>query len=248
MKKYFFVIGIVGFLLACANNNSETNHYKQGNLEFFETYEFSEIQHEWNEAVLISQTTVFTEKDSATMAKEATIPLDKISEGKNLGNLVGLTGSYEIGYVDEKDLAIVDSILQIESIASLFPPDMVFMWSHKPTNNVSNKKMYVLYAVKIPDGGKARVDGKDIARANVVNDEQSGNLMIEISMSEKGADKWEKMTSDNVNRVLVMTMDRKVLSAPRVMSAISGGTTQISGAFDRKEADELAGRINARVK
>jgi SecD/SecF fusion protein len=63
-------------------------------------------------------------------------------------------------------------------------------------------------------------------------------------MTEEGAEKWAEMTSDNVNKIVAITMDDVVYSAPRVINAITGGNTQISGSFTIDEAKDLAGLLN----
>ena len=65
-------------------------------------------------------------------------------------------------------------------------------------------------------------------------------------MSEDGQYIWADMTSANVGRIIAITMDNKVYSAPRVMNAITEGNTQISGSFSAEEAVNLAARINAK--
>lgn len=45
-----------------------------------------------------------------------------------------------------------------------------------------------------------------------------------------------------------MVVDKKVLSAPRVYSVITEGTTEISGTFTKQEAEELAERINSQIE
>ena len=63
-------------------------------------------------------------------------------------------------------------------------------------------------------------------------------------MTPEGADEWGRMTSDNKDRIIAITMDSVVYSAPRVINAITTGNTQISGSFSFQEAEDLAGLLN----
>ena len=47
-------------------------------------------------------------------------------------------------------------------------------------------------------------------------------------------------TAANVNKVLTITLDKRVISAPRINSAITGGSGQITGSFTADEANALA--------
>lgn len=47
---------------------------------------------------------------------------------------------------------------------------------------------------------------------------------------------WSDLTRSNINRVLAISLDGKILSAPKVMSAIDGGNCIITGSFDNREA------------
>ena len=53
-----------------------------------------------------------------------------------------------------------------------------------------------------------------------------------------------RMTSENINRRVAISMDNVVYSAPVVRGAINNGNTQISGDFTFDEANDLAGLLN----
>jgi len=120
------------------------------------------------------------------------------------------------------------------------------MWSADLENidTKSKEKAYMLYAVRVPETGKAKVGGKDIKTASTGYDQTNGKITVDLSMTEEGADKWAMMTSDNVDRIVAITMDDVVYSAPRVINAITGGNTQISGSFTIDDAKDLAGLLN----
>jgi SecD/SecF fusion protein len=165
---------------------------------------------------------------------------------KGLADFVKSAGDYALGYVAAENKSAVEAILKREDVLSVFPEDVKFMWSADLEDVAVNSKeqAYVLYAIRVPETGKAKVGGKDIKNARTGYDEQSGKITVDLTMTEEGSDKWAEMTGDNVNKIVAITMDDVVYSAPRVINAITGGNTQISGSFTIDEAKDLAGLLN----
>jgi SecD/SecF fusion protein len=225
------------------------------NLQFYETYFPSEIGGQWQQAVALSrQKEVIDEnmgsvEDSATMAKKEKESKSLSSFGgtqKGLSDLVKPAGDFAMGYVSSENKMAVDAILNRSDIMALFPEDVKFMWSAEleQISDKSKEKAYTLYAIRIPENGKARVGGKDVKTASTGFDEGTAKITVDVSMTPEGSDKWAEMTADNAGRMVAITMDDVVYSAPRVNEAITGGNTQISGNFDIEEAKDLAGLLN----
>jgi SecD/SecF fusion protein len=242
------------------------------NLQFFETYFPSEIGSQWKEASDLSKTKeikeVETESDSDTTSEASsstgndtlkgkdsskTKSLKSLTSldggrGKGLADYVESAGEFAMGYVSKENRRKVEDILKRADVMAKFPEDLKFMWSAEMENISQNKKqkknMWALYAIKVPENGKAKVGGKDIKSASTGFDDQSGKITVDLNMTVEGGDKWAEMTSDNVNRIVAITMDEVVYSAPRVINAITGGRTQISGSFTTEEAKDLAGLLN----
>ncbi|NBP29091.1 MAG: protein translocase subunit SecD [Flavobacteriia bacterium] len=101
---------------------------------------------------------------------------------------------------------------------------------------------YMLYACKIPFDGKARVNGKHISSASTGYDK--GKITVDLSMTADGTTEWGQMTTENKDRIVAITMDNVVYSAPTVINPITNGNTQISGTFTFEEAEALAGLLN----
>lgn len=237
------------------------------NLQFFETYFPTEIANQWQQAAMVSKTEEVKEspidtlslanngdtlglavKDSLDTLKDAVKPLPTLGgkSQKGLAELVKAAGNYSLGFVSPADKIAVDAILARKDVISIFPEDLTFMWSAdlEEVDLKTKEKAYMLYAIKVPENGKARVGGKDIKTASTGYDQTSGSITVDLEMSADGADKWALMTSENVNRIVAITMDNVVYSAPRVINAISGGRTQITGNFNIEEAKDLAGLLN----
>ncbi len=224
------------------------------NLQFFETYFPSEIGGQWQQATSLSRTKEVIIDDLAVVADSSDTLKDKSLESlstlggsqKGLSDFVKPAGDYALGYVAAENKTAVDLILNRNDILALFPEDVKFMWSAELEQVATNSKemAYALYAIRIPESGKPRVGGKDVKSASTGYDEQSGKITVDLKMTDDGADKWAEMTSDNVNKIVAITMDNVVYSAPRVINAITGGSTQISGSFTIDESKDLAGLLN----
>lgn len=221
-----------------SSQNERLKNIKPVNIQFFETYTVNDISSQWLAACKWS-----AETDS--LAAQGEVPLDQIGF-RGLRALVRFTENPGLlGFSLEKDVSKVDSILAIPEIAKLFPKDLEFMWSLNPEKMENAQSFYNLYAVKIPAGKKARIDGRHIVEAVPDMDNTNGRMIINLSMTKDGEAEWELMTRDNINRCIAITMDKKVISCPLVMSVIAGGKTQISGNFSMEEAGKLSDQINA---
>ena len=235
------------------------------NLEFFETYMPEQIQMQWQEATRLSKlnevslddlalTTDTTTDTTAVAADTGKViedpkPVNEtgaMASKKALSELVVPVGGYAIGYVNANDKAAVDAILRRKDVKSVFPQDIQFMWSAKPesVDNKSKKTAYFLYACRVPDTGKARVRGEHVSSAKVDYDQTDGSIIVSLGMTNEGADEWGRMTTENKDRIIAITMDSVVYSAPRVINPILNGNTQISGSFSFQEAEDLAGLLN----
>ncbi len=89
------------------------------------------------------------------------------------------------------------------------------------------------------------LDGKYLKRAQLVFEPNTGEPIVSIQFDDEGAKLFEKITGENVDKVLAIYLDGYVISAPVVREAISGGTAQISGNFTPEEGRQLVGRLNS---
>lgn len=216
------------------------------NLQFFETYQLKEVGAFWQQAIVLSKQVEVEKVDTNKIQNLETLTAENSNVNNGLGELVQTAGGYSIGYVKPEDKSKVDEILRREDILSVFPDDLKFMWSSEmePMSKNAKEKFFSLYAVRLPANGKAKVGGTDIKSASTGFNQNSALITVDLTMSQTGAEKWALMTGENVNRVIAITMDNVVYSAPRVMDQITAGNTQISGSFTIEEARDLAGLLN----
>lgn len=96
-----------------------------------------------------------------------------------------------------------------------------------------------------PDGN-VYMTGEDIANAQattITDSMQNKQFIVELTMTEAGAQKFAEVTSANVGKRCPIVYDDQVISNPEVLSAITGGTAQIEGMATFEEAENLASAI-----
>ena len=227
------------------------------NLQFFETYSIQEIGAQWQQATALSATVALADEETDNILTDSTnaendsskiLDLTTLNdeEKSGLADLISPAGAFSMGYCTPENKNSVDVILKRNDILSLFPEDVKFMWSSDlEIINIDTKELgYFLYAVRVPQDGKAKVGGRDIKNASTGYDQNEGKITVDLQMTEEGGDKWAQMTQENTGRVISITMDNVVYSAPRVNEPITGGRTQISGSFSINEAKDLSGLLN----
>jgi preprotein translocase subunit SecD len=73
-----------------------------------------------------------------------------------------------------------------------------------------------------------------------VQADQMANIVVAFELNAEGTKVFGDYTSQNVGKFLAIVLDKKVLSVPRVNSAITSGRGIIEGKFTTEEANSLA--------
>lgn len=81
--------------------------------------------------------------------------------------------------------------------------------------------------------------GAAIRSVNVATDEL-GRYIIQFTLTPEGTRIFADYTSQNIGQFLGIVLDKQVISAPRVESAITEGSGIISGSFTHETANALA--------
>ena len=145
------------------------------------------------------------------------------------------TGSL-IGYSHVKDTAAVNEILAMPQVKATLPRNARLLWEMKP-----NGEVIALHAIKITTrDGKAPLDGGAVVDARQEYEHNSGRPVVSMNMNGEGAKVWARLTKENVGHSIAIVLDGYVCSSPNVNDEIKGGSSQISGQFDVKEAQDLA--------
>ncbi len=94
---------------------------------------------------------------------------------------------------------------------------------------------------KLPIEKQVMVQGEDLTDAQPGFDQQrSGEPVVNFRFNIRGAQKFGDVTSKNVGRLFAIVLDNKVISAPRILTPITGGSGQISGHFTVEQANNLS--------
>jgi protein-export membrane protein SecD len=81
--------------------------------------------------------------------------------------------------------------------------------------------------------------GDNLTDAGVSGDE-NGRPAVSFVFDAVGAQRFGDVTKENIGRIFAIVLDGKVISAPRIQSAITGGSGMITGNFTAEEAGSLA--------
>lgn len=82
--------------------------------------------------------------------------------------------------------------------------------------------------------------GKDLKSVVVSRNPNTGEVVIDFTLSDEGAKIFDEYTSNNIGKILAIVLDKKIISAPRVQGRIPSGQGQITGNFTLETANNLA--------
>ena len=85
----------------------------------------------------------------------------------------------------------------------------------------------------------------DIVNAESINNTSGHGYIIAIELNTAGRTKLYLLTKENRGKRLGIYIEGKFITAPVIYSVISDGKAAIAGGFSRKEADEIALKLNA---
>ena len=89
------------------------------------------------------------------------------------------------------------------------------------------------------------VDGGDLTDARAGTNGQTGDWVVNFKFNSNGGRRFADITRANVGKRFAIVLDDKVISAPAIREAITGGSGQISGGFTVTSANELAVLLRA---
>lgn len=105
-------------------------------------------------------------------------------------------------------------------------------------NLSGTQERYSLLVKRAPE-----LTGEHITRANVSLNPMTGAPEIHFSLDSEGATIFGDVTTRSIGQRLAILLDGEIVSAPTIQSAITGGSGQITGQFDLKEAYDLAAAL-----
>ena len=87
---------------------------------------------------------------------------------------------------------------------------------------------------------KIIMSGENLIDAQPRVDSQTNKPMVFFSLDRYGAQKFGKVTTNNVGKRLAIVLDNQIISAPVIREAITGGSGSISGNFSFQQVTDLA--------
>ena len=93
---------------------------------------------------------------------------------------------------------------------------------------------------KLPVEKRVMVQGEDLTDAQPGFDQQNQQPIVNFRFNIRGGQRFGQVTSENVGRPFAIVLDGKVISAPRILGPITGGSGQISGNFTVEQANNLS--------
>src|SRR5829696_1091021 len=98
---------------------------------------------------------------------------------------------------------------------------------------------------RVPVERRVIVEGGDLTDAQPGFDQRTNEPIVNFRFNLRGAQKFGQATTENVGRPLAIVLDNEVISAPRILQPITGGSGQISGRFTVQQANDLAVLLRA---
>ena len=89
------------------------------------------------------------------------------------------------------------------------------------------------------------VDGANLTDARAGQNSQTGEWVVNFTFDSVGTRRFADISRANVGHRFAIVLDDKVISAPVIREAITGGRGQISGHFDAKSATDLSVLLRA---
>lgn len=92
---------------------------------------------------------------------------------------------------------------------------------------------------------KTNLSGKDLERAGVTFNPNTGTPEVSLVFSGDGGKKFADITKRNVGKPVAIVLDDQIISAPNVNTAITDGNAVITGGFTTEQAKNLSIQLNA---
>ena len=107
-------------------------------------------------------------------------------------------------------------------------------------NDFGSEKMISENGEEVVVNKKIIMSGDNLVDAQPRVDNQSNSPMVSFNLDRYGAQKFGKITTNNVGKKLAIVLDNKIISAPVIREPITGGSGTISGNFTFQEVTDLA--------
>ena len=156
--------------------------------------------------------------------KRILLQLPGVKDPERIKELLGTTAKLTFHLVDDENSASLQ--------ANIAPFGKMIV------SDIYDENVKYLLDKKVLVGGENLVDAKG-------SFDQTEGHAVSFRFDTDGAQKFGRITSDNTGRRLAVVLDGVVVTAPRINSAITGGSGIITGNFDAQSAADLAVLLRA---
>ncbi|MFZ4408309.1 MAG: protein translocase subunit SecD, partial [Paracraurococcus sp.] len=153
------------------------------------------------------------------------VQLPGVEDPNRIKDLLGKTARMTFHLLDET----------ANPTATTPPPGVMFLTGESRTGQPER------YAVR----RRVEVDGANLTDARAGQDGRNGEWVVNLTFDSIGTRRFADVTRANVGRPFAIVLDEKVITAPNIREAITGGRGQISGSFNAKSANELSVLLRA---
>lgn len=146
----------------------------------------------------------------------------------------------EIYHQERPDFYEAKKVLEeVEKVSGITEKDgKIFLYWRKSR---TGQGKYLPYEFRVL--GPVVLDGSDMADAREAINQNSSWYQINFVLTAEGAEKFAKITRENIGKKLAILWGDRVVSDPVIQGPIVGGSGVITGQFDLKEAQEIASVI-----
>ncbi len=162
-------------------------------------------------------------------------------------------GIYEF-FTNKETSNKIQALLNRRDVKSVMPEDMIIAFSvprgAENAQETDPEKIPVsMYVLK----RDPELTGEVVTNAVTDFDHLSNRPVVVMEMNSDGAEQWASITEAYIQKRVAIVLDSMVYSAPVIQNKITGGSSQITGSSDVKEAELLAvvlkaGALKAPVK
>ena len=153
-----------------------------------------------------------------------------------------------VGYANARDTAQVNKVIYSDIARQVLPAECKLRWGAKAEDfggENTRGDIFALYALKITEpSGRAPLEG-DVITSSKDDFDQMGHPSVSMQMNSDGARRWSQITKQNIGRGVAIVLDDAVYSAPRILTQIDGGNSQITGNFTIEDTKDLANTLNS---
>jgi preprotein translocase subunit SecD len=150
------------------------------------------------------------------------IELPGVDDPKRIEDLIGKTAHMTFQLVDEN-----------ANMLAAPPPGVEYL----PMQDNPNQQVAVYREIA--------VDGGNLTDAQAGENPQTGQWVVNFTFDSIGSRRFADVTRGNVGHPFAIVLDGKVISAPVIREAITGGRGEISGNFTAQSASDLAVLLRA---